>query len=296
MSSTPRKLTTFERVFLSSLAGVCVLFTIVGILNFFRGVSTLPMLKPIMELTHFDEPEQIGAVLYRRFYVEVGSHPVIVFGGENKTSARVWRGFQEVASREFKIHFQNVSEKDLDKLKVEAKTGNSRKRIIVVSSPDKIKEFQKRLPHALLFFEMPLPLTRAELTQTRLRCPDSQFACWEFAAGDSKRFRFFSRDSKKVSRTKWAAVIMQLASDPNTILVFVHNPTSGKQKVARLGGSPSNHLVGERAFHGAVISTRRHFQKVAEARGVNASKTLHLVSEITFFNARTHNLAPLRIK
>ena len=233
MNSTPRKLTTFERVFLSSLVAICILSTIVGIINFFRGVSTIPMLNPIMGKTYFAEPEQIGAVLYRRFWIEIGAHPVIVFGGKGATSLRIWKGFEEVGTREFKTRFLKIVESELNGLKsgATATSSNVHMRLVVASSPNKIKEIQKRLPQALLFFEMPLPVTTAELNRARMDCVTSQFACWEFAATDQKHFRFFSRHANKAGRTKWAAVIMQLESNPNIILVFVHEPSANVKKV-----------------------------------------------------------------
>src|SRR5579872_4491460 len=51
---------------------------------------------PVMNASEFERPEQIGAVIYKRLYEEVGSERVLLLGSDKaivQPSASMWTGF-----------------------------------------------------------------------------------------------------------------------------------------------------------------------------------------------------------
>lgn len=192
-----------DRIVLWLIAGVAVLFTALAVKKVFE-VSTQTPVSSVMDLTQFAKPEQIGAVLYRRFWLELRDHSTVVLGGIDPDSQRVWTGFREVAQASGVDYSPDPAAQHFFS--------------VVPSSPAELKEARQKRPNAFLIFETWLPLTQAERTGAKLTCEKSQFACLSLVAADQGRLR--KHDPKQ-----WTAVVLRLDRDPNVILLFVHGPT-----------------------------------------------------------------------
>jgi hypothetical protein len=126
---------------------------------------------PILKASNFQEPEELGAVIFRRFWNEVRQAPVIVLGSSKqiKNYDRVWKGFLAVA-KEYRIEFfhvysaeslasltENDEKLDLGKLK----TGLSLEKPVIVhvgSSTQTWEQLKDLHPQALILFLTRLPL------------------------------------------------------------------------------------------------------------------------------------------
>ena len=202
-----------------------IAFTALALVRIFKG-SGAPMTTSIMDLTQFDNPEQIGAVLYRRFWLEIRDHPTVVLGGTDTTSQSVWSGFRDVAP-EFGVQFLVTSTATMPIAAMPVATPAKHALIVMPSSPLGLADVRKQAPEAFAIFESPLPLKRSERIDSQRDCKKSQFACLSLIASRQGHL-------KKLNNAKWTAAILQRNRDPNTVYVFVHGPSPRPSVAAHL--------------------------------------------------------------
>ena len=87
---------------------VAFLFAGGGLFVFFGGNVELQPTR-VLNPTNFSKPEEIGAIVFRRFWQELHTEKLVVVGSSPflKEYDRVWLGFLSVAN-ESKLHFDKV--------------------------------------------------------------------------------------------------------------------------------------------------------------------------------------------
>ncbi len=208
-----------DQLVMVSFTVAVIAFTALALIRIFKG-SAAPMTTSIMDLTQFDNPEQIGAVLYRRFWLEIRDHPVVILCGTDMTSQGIWSGFRDVAP-ELGVQFSvatTMGETAAVPGAATSQTAPAKHALIIMpNSPMRLADARERTPNAFAIFESGLPLNAAERADAKRDCKKSQFACLSLIASRQGHL-------KKVNDAKWTAAILQLNGDANTIFVFVHGP------------------------------------------------------------------------
>ena len=204
--------------FLKSIFLIAILFTFLGLMVFFKDPGTL---KPtiIIRPSTFDSPEQLGVVMFKRFWSEVNTAPIVILASSPfwPEPHRVWAGFL-AAAHERGIRFSQFIQiaglaslddfttargtkkitttsvpSMLEKLK-EYTTGSVDKTLLHVSADDATWIGLQNLPGKNLFlFQTILPTTpaRAELlnqtcNQTKL---EFQLSCQALRALSPRKLK-----------------------------------------------------------------------------------------------------------
>lgn len=152
----------------------------------------------ILKPSAFDHPEQLGVVLFRRFWSEVNNAPVIVLGQHKdlESSKRIWQGFL-AAAQEYNL--QN-------------------KKIIVIDINDfNWQELQKLPDKALIIFLSRLPVddntTNILLAECRANDPVFQISCQSLRAVSGRK-------KKKLDVSKYYASVEKLFDRLHLVYIY----------------------------------------------------------------------------
>lgn len=156
------------------IAIIGVLFTVTAAVMMLRHPGERRP-TPILKASQFAEPEEIGAVLFRRLWNEVHQAPVVIFGSSRDVLHydRVWRAFLAVA-KQYNVEFFHVykgenlaplvdGEENLNLAKIKNELSLQKPVIIHVESSSAAWELVKDIhPQALVLFMTNLPLDQDE--------------------------------------------------------------------------------------------------------------------------------------
>lgn len=221
-----------------SYGGLGIIFTVGALMVLMRGRVEAPSPVRILNPTVFAKPEEIGAVIFRRFWTDINRGKFVVVGLSTRVSvsANVWAGFLAVA-REHEIPFFQVYAQDhlisqvqplhptVQLLNWEAITkalsANERVLVFVRSNNTTWNEVQRQVPLGLAIFEESLPVSpeiRAELQKDcELSASSEVFLCRALKAISSGR-------KNRIHPDQMTAVIEKYESYAH--LLFIHVPAT----------------------------------------------------------------------
>jgi hypothetical protein len=184
----------------------------------------------VLNPTNFDKPEQLGAVIFRRFWQEIRDEKILIVGSSPflRDYDRVWRVFLQVAAKE-NITFGRVfAQADLRDLGVKAEpldweavqvalAGPDRILVHLVSTDEMLNEAQTRTMRGLILFQdlLPVKAEAIQLLQSRCGENDKAIACVALKALSHGKKRKFSVD-------KLTAVVEKHGRREHYL--FVHEP------------------------------------------------------------------------
>jgi hypothetical protein len=158
------------------------IFAVGGIMMFMNGKVEVEPTR-ILNPTNFEKPEQIGAIVFRRFWQEIRDGKLVILGSSPflKNYDSVWGGFLSVAKNEG-VKFSQVfsqaglrpitqTDQPLDWEKVQlALVGEGRVLVQVASTDQMLEESNGRTLAGLILFQDLLPVTDSEKQILANRC------------------------------------------------------------------------------------------------------------------------------
>lgn len=169
---------------------IAVFFTI-GALRFVFTGHLPAQVEPqrILNASTFEQPEQIGAVVFRRYWQELNSENLIILASSPvlRDYDRVWRGFIAVAN-EMNLHFDKVYEleglRKIDKASTSLDwqelnrdlVKGSKVLVHTVATDQQISEIRKMHPQALFIVQNIYPLSSERQSFVNANCVELQVA------------------------------------------------------------------------------------------------------------------------
>ena len=185
----------------------------------------------VLNPTNFDKPEQLGAVLYRRFWSEVRKAPMVVLGSSPlvRHYDSVWKGFVITGSNDKFDRFYQGSHlrsihpfpnKEIDFVTINEQLGRGEKILIhTVATELELRSFRESFPEALVLFQSLYPATDKNKNLLTPMCDKKDnsrsMACLALAS-------LFGGKRKKFDVEKYGAVVE--SPFKNVHLVYIFEP------------------------------------------------------------------------
>lgn len=208
---------------------IFILVCVVHILLLFKK-GYQPPVKKIMSPSEFSRPEDIGAALARRFWVDLREKQVVVLATSKalQTGMQIWGGFVS-ASKGRGIEFKHEFTEPIDWTAVKAAVADGGGKVLLhMSSSDTLAEVVKsQVEGALLLMQAPF-VVRSEDEQMLGDCVETE----NFKMRESVHLSCNSLEvsrryyRKKLSKNKLIAVV----ENPSGIkqVLYVHEPEASK--------------------------------------------------------------------
>ena len=214
------------------LIGVAALFVTLGVLFVMNyGINPRPI--RVLNATEFDRPEEIGAVLFRRFYQEVRGSQLVVVGSSpfHRSYSLVWRSFLAVAKAnrvEFDAVYtleglRSISSESLsyDEYEIQERLQRGEKVLIQVASTDDLLEkYTDKYPQALFIFQSGFAVTEEGLNNILPPCRDDDSSSFQMSCKAQVASRRYLRRPK--SKEHYVAALER--HSVAKYLLFIYEP------------------------------------------------------------------------
>lgn len=190
---------------LIGLASLLVTLGVLLIMNY--GIHPRPI--RVLNATEFDRPEEIGAVLFRRFYQEVRGSQLVVLGSSpfHRSYSQVWRSFLTTA-RVNRVEFdaiyslgslRDISPEELvyDEEEVRERLARGEKVLIQVASTDGLlEEYTQKFPQGLFIFQSGFAVTEEGLDEIMPACREDDLEAFQMSCKAQVASRRYLRKPK----------------------------------------------------------------------------------------------------